>query len=229
LVIAGLQKLSLLDYPDRLCCTVFTAGCNFRCPFCHNSALIPFGAAPALSEADFFAFLAERRGRLEAVCLTGGEPLLQPDLPAFIKKLREAGYLVKLDTNGYRPEKLRRILAEGLVDYVAMDVKAAPGGYAAAAGVPVDVQKIEASAALLKSGAVPYEFRTTAVKGLHTPADFAAIGRWIRGAPRYFIQQFVDSGAVLSDEAAPLDPEEMRACLDAVLPYVPAARLRGLR
>ena len=228
--LGGLQKMTLLDFPGRVACTVFTAGCNFRCPFCHNSSLVVLPELPELSQDDFFAFLRKRQGLLDGVAITGGEPLLHPDMPEFLEKIRDLGYAVKLDTNGAFPDRLRTVLDAGLADYVAMDVKNRKEKYEQTAGVSGILSRVEESAALLMGGSTPFEFRTTLVDELHEPEDFAAIGRWIAGTERYFIQGFVDSGDILagSDAYHAASPEKAKACLEAIRPFVPAAQLRGV-
>ena len=228
--LGGLQKMTLLDFPGHVACTVFTVGCNFRCPFCHNSSLVVSPEVPELSQDDFFAFLQKRRGLLDGVAITGGEPLLHPDMPTFLRRIRDLGYAVKLDTNGAFPDRLEAILAEGLADYVAMDIKNSREKYERTAGVTGILPKVERSADLLRAGKTPFEFRTTLVDELHEPEDFAAIGRWIAGAERYFIQGFVDSGDILAGGGAfhAASPGKAKACLEAVLPYVPNAELRGV-
>ena len=226
--IQGFQKLTLLDYPGRTACTVFTGGCNLRCPFCHNADLVrtPM-AGPNLTD-EVITYLARRRGILDGVCITGGEPLLQPDLIDFLRQVKALGYAVKLDTNGSLPDRLAAVLDTGLVDYVAMDVKSSPAGYPAAVGGEADPAVYDRSIRLLRESGLPHEFRTTAVKGLHTPEDFTAIGQWLEGAPRYFIQRFVDSGNLLSDAAiSAFSDEEMQKLLNNVTSYIPNAQLRG--
>lgn len=226
--IAGLQSLTLLDYPGKVACTVFFAGCNLRCPYCHNAALVlPGLSPPPRTEESLLTFLQSRRGKLDGVCLTGGEPTLQKDLPALIRKIRAMGFLVKLDTNGTRPEVLKALLDESLLDYVAMDIKNAPDRYAETCGADV-LDEVEKSVALLRRGTVPYEFRTTVAHPYHTPRELAEIGRWLSGTPKYFIQPFVDSGSLVGRGAAPLSPQELGALLMAVLPQIPGAKLRGI-
>ena len=228
--LGGLQKMILLDFPGRVACTVFTVGCNFRCPFCHNSSLVLSPAVPELSQDDFFAFLEKRQGLLDGVAITGGEPLLQPDMPVFLEKIRTLGYAVKLDTNGAFPDRLRTVLEAGLVDYVAMDVKNSREKYEQTTGVAGILPQVEQSVALLRAGKTPFEFRTTLVDELHEPADFTAIGQWITGTERYFIQGFVDSGDILGggDCFHAASPEKAAACLEAVRPFVPNVKLRGV-
>ena len=225
--IQGFQKLTLLDYPGRTACTVFTGGCNLRCPFCHNADLVrtPL-ASPNLTD-EVLTYLARRQGILDGVCITGGEPLLQPDLEDFIRRIKELGYAVKLDTNGALPDRLAALLGTGLVDYVAMDVKSSPAGYAAAAGVDTDWTVFDRSIRILQDSGIAHEFRTTAVGGLHTPEDFTAIGEWLAGTSAYYIQRFVDSGRLLGDGFYPFSIEEMEHLLTIVREFVPAAQLRG--
>ncbi len=226
--IQGFQKLTLLDFPTHTACTVFTGGCNLRCPFCHNAALVRTPTAPKMEEDEIFTYLERRRGILDGVCITGGEPLLQPDLIPFLLKVKEMGYLVKLDTNGMLPARLAAVLAAGAVDYVAMDVKSSPDGYAKATGGVGDVTPFEESMNLLRESGISYEFRTTAVKGIHTVEDFSAIARWLRPDDPYFVQQFADSGELLGEGCTAFSPEEMRKILSAVQKYLPDASLRGV-
>ncbi len=225
--IDGLQKLTLLDFPGHTACTVFTPGCNFRCPFCHNASLVTLEAEETVTEEEFFKFLSSRHGILKGVAVTGGEPTLQKDLPAFLKKVKDLGFKTKLDTNGYLPEVLEGILDTGLADYVAMDIKSSREGYSRAVGTDVDVKRIERSVEMIKNSGVEYEFRTTAVKGIHSFSDFIAIGRWLGQVDRYFIQQFKDSGDILSF-GAPFSKEEMTALLAAARTGIPHAELRGM-
>lgn len=200
MLILGLNKTTLLDYPGCVAATIFTGGCNFRCPFCHNSGLVLMpSAGEAISEEEVLAFLKKRRNVLKGVCITGGEPTLQADLPDFISRIREIGYQVKLDTNGYKPETLKSLLEEGLLDYVAMDIKNSPDKYAVSSGMDgmehdFNLGKIRESVDLLMGGSVEYEFRTTVVRELHTLGDLVRIGEWIRGCRAYFLQKFQDQG-----------------------------------
>ena len=226
--IKGLQKLTLLDYPGRLAATVFLGGCNFRCPFCHNAALVVRSDGAEISEDELFAFLESRRGKLTGVCITGGEPTLNPSLPSFIKRIRALGYSVKLDTNGTNPDMLISLVRGGLVDYVAMDVKSSIDRYADVAGVPgLDTTPVERSIDFLLSAEVDYEFRTTVVRELHTPADIEAIGRRIKGARAYFLQPFKDSGDLIKDGFSSYSKAEISALLDIVKVYIPNAQIRG--
>lgn len=230
LKIGGLQKLTLLDYPEHVACTVFTVGCNFRCPFCHNSPLLSdVPQEEILDTSSFFSFLSKRKGILDGVAITGGEPLLQNDLESFIEEIRALGFKVKLDTNGSFPNKLKRLVDGHLVDYVAMDIKNAPEKLAETIGTSRFSEEIETSARFLMEGKVPFEFRTTAVHELHTPEDFAKIGAFIQGTERYFIQRFTDSGAILKAGLTAPSEEEMNAFLEAVKPFIPNAALRGVQ
>ena len=226
--VQGYQKLTLLDYPGRTACTVFTGGCNLRCPFCHNAGLVrtPL-AGPNLTD-EVLAYLQKRQGILDGVCVTGGEPLLQPDLEDFLRKVKEMGYAVKLDTNGMLPKRLEAILATKLVDYVAMDVKSSPDGYPAATGTDADVSAVTDSLSILRGSGIPYELRTTAVRGIHISADFHAIGEWIGEVPAYYIQRFVDSGQLLGSGFDAFTDEEMEHLLATVREQVPSAQLRGM-
>lgn len=228
--IQGLQKTTLLDYPEKVACAVFTAGCNFRCPFCHNASLVVnIPDESEITEEAFFSFLKKRQGILDGVCMTGGEPLLQPGIEDFIYKIKELGYAVKLDTNGSFPEKLRYLVEEKLVDYVAMDIKNSLDAYDATTGTDGRfLEAIEESVAFLKEGKVPYEFRTTVTKDFHTREHFEKIGQWIQGAEKYFLQFFVDSGDLIDSKICGCDEEEMKEFLSTVKTYVPNVRLRGI-
>ncbi|MCM1126819.1 MAG: anaerobic ribonucleoside-triphosphate reductase activating protein [Lachnospiraceae bacterium] len=199
MLLLGLNKTTLLDYPGCVAATVFTGGCNFRCPFCQNGGLVLEPAAgEALSEEELFSFLKKRKNILKGVCITGGEPAIQADLPDFLVRIKELGYRIKLDTNGYQPEALKRLMREGLLDYVAMDIKNCPDKYAVTVGRDCadgfDVGRIHESIHLLLDGGIQYEFRTTVVKELHTLEDLMKIGEWIRGCRAYFLQKFQDNG-----------------------------------
>ena len=229
MIIKGLQKTTLLDFPGKVACTVFTAGCNFRCPFCHNATLvISPDMSELIAEDEFFAFLKKRVGILDGVCITGGEPLLQRDVEEFIKKIRELGLAVKLDTNGAYPERLKAIINQGLVDYVAMDIKNSKEKYALTAGADVNIDKISKSVDILMTSGVEYEFRTTVVRELHSHDDINSIGKWIAGAQRYFLQSFIDSGELIGDGYSAHTQQDMGALLDIAKQYVPSAALRGI-
>lgn len=225
--VQGYQKMTLLDFPGRVACTVFAGGCNLRCPFCHNADLVRHPVAVASMEAEVLEFLERRRGLIDGVCITGGEPLLQPDLLSFVQRVKDLGYLVKLDTNGMLPKRLAEVLRSGLLDYVAMDVKSSPRGYPLAVGCDVDVAAIEESIRLIQESGIAHEFRTTAVKGIHTVEDFAEIGRWIGRDELYFIQGFRDSGNLLSGGCQAFSNAETEALLGAAKQYLPRAAVRG--
>lgn len=228
--IQGLQKLTLLDYPGKMACTLFTAGCDLRCPFCHNASLVINPAdVPAYSVDDIIAFLKKRIGILEGVAITGGEPLMQADISDFIKQIRELGYLVKLDTNGTFPKRLKSLVNEGLVDYVAMDIKSGPSGYGQCVGIGgYDISKIIESKDFLLEGNVDYEFRTTVVKGLHSVSDFNEIAEFIRGAKKYYLQHFKDSGDLISFGLDSFSKEEMKEFMNIVSPFVDQCEIRGI-
>lgn len=199
--IHGFNKTTLLDYPEHVACTVFTGHCNMRCPFCHNGDLVLMpGGQPAVSEEEFFAFLNKRKNVLEGVAITGGEPTLQKDLPEFIARIKETGLLVKLDSNGMKPEILRTLIEEKLVDYLAMDIKSDKAHYGECTGLPgIDLKPVEESVSLLMENRVPYEFRTTVLKPFHNRETFEGIADWIGGCERYFLQSYVDSHRILRD------------------------------
>ena len=193
--IHGFNKTTLLDYPEHIAATVFTGGCNFRCPFCHNGELVLDPARqPSVAEEEVLSYLKKRQGILQGVCVTGGEPTLQRDLRRFLQKIKDLEYPIKLDTNGYMPGVLWELLQEHLIDYVAMDIKASRDHYARAAGLPhMDISRIEESIGILKSSGILYEFRTTVVKGIHRVEEFEDIGRWIEGCPAYYLQNYQEN------------------------------------
>jgi pyruvate formate lyase activating enzyme len=190
--LGGYQKLTLIDFPGTIATTVFTVGCSFRCGFCHNPELVIKSQFPALNnlEEEFFEHLAKRKGKLEGVCITGGEPTIQPDIIEFIKKIKAMGFKVKLDSNGTRPDVLRKILKEKLIDFVAMDIKNSPERYSETVGLKVDIARIKLSVEMIMNSGVPYEFRTTVVPGIHTQQDFVKIAKWIKGAKAYYLQEY---------------------------------------
>ena len=228
--IQGLQKVTLLDFPGRVACTVFLAGCNFRCPFCHNASLVTHVDPDRnIPEEEILSFLKKRRGVLDGVCITGGEPLLAPGLDSFIRKIKDLGYEVKLDTNGSNAERLKTLAGSGMIDYVAMDIKNAPGKYGMTIGIDgYDMSNIFKSVDYLMSGSVPFEFRTTVVREFHKREDFEEIGRWLKGAPAYYLQGFVDSGDVIRPGLRAYTKEIMEQALGIVKKYIPAAELRGV-
>ena len=212
----GFQKLTLLDFPGHVACTLFTAGCNLRCPFCHNASLVThINRSERLDTEEILSYLKKRRGLLDGVCISGGEPLLQDGLEDFIRAVKDMGYAVKLDTNGSLPARLEHLLDEGLLDYVAMDIKNCKEKYDATAGCEGFLPAVERSVSLLLSGKIPYEFRTTVTNETHTPEDIAQICTWIRGAERYFLQNFKDSGDILSGGLSPVTEQTMTRMLQA--------------
>lgn len=229
--ICGLQKLAMVDFPGKLAATVFTGGCNLRCPFCHNALLVNrLEENPEThSVEEVLDFLKKRKGFLDGVVLSGGEPLLQSGVADFLAAIKAMGFAVKLDTNGCYPEKLKEILDRGLVDYVAMDIKNSREKYALTVGIPAfDITPIEQSVQLLKNSGIDYEFRTTIVKEFHTAQDLVSIGQWLDGSPRYFLQQFVDSGDLVGSGCTAVEPLELQAFADLVRPYFKEVSLRGI-
>ncbi len=228
--IHGFNKTTLLDYPGHVAATVFTGGCNFRCPFCHNGELVlKPETQPLIPEEEVLAHLKKRQGILEGVCITGGEPTLQPDLADFMIKVKEWGYLVKLDTNGYEPKTLRQLLAEGLLDYVAMDIKASPENYENAAGCPkLDFSRIEESIGILKNCNIPYEFRTTVVQGIHTVSEFAAIGRLLEGSRACYLQAFRENENVIQAGFSAFSEDDMMKVREIMKSYIDEVQFRGM-
>ena len=230
MIIKGLAKLTLLDYPGKVACTVFTGGCNFRCPFCHNASLVTRpGDVDSIDEEEFFSFLAKRRGVLEGVCVTGGEPMLMPDLVDFLERIKLFGYSVKLDTNGSFPEKLIHLVEAGLVDKVAVDIKNSPESYGKTVGIEnYDLTPVLKTVEYLKADHVDYEFRTTVVKELHSAENMESIGRWIAGAKAYYLQQFIDSGDLIGCGLSAPEKAEMESYLAIVKKYVSNSHIRGM-
>jgi pyruvate formate lyase activating enzyme len=227
--LCGLQKTTLLDYPGHVAATIFLGGCNFLCPFCHNSSLIGGDVTPSFSEDDIMDFLKKRKGILEGVCITGGEPTLNGDLEPFIETIKDLGYLVKLDTNGYQPQVLKTLVSHELLDYVAMDIKAGKDNYQKASGMAgIRMEQVEKSAAFLMEGHVPWEFRTTTVKGIHTQEDFLTIGQWLQGSSHYYLQNYVESEDVLCPGYESFSRRELEDFIDILTPYLPNASLRGV-
>ncbi len=226
--IHGLQKMTLLDYPGKVACTVFLGGCEFRCPFCHNWELIDMSAPAIMDDTELLKFLETRRGLLDGVAFTGGEPLLRKDLPELIRRIRDMGFLIKLDTNGNNPEPLAAVVGEGLIDYVAMDIKNSPERYGETIGLPgYDISNVLASAEFLLKGSVEYEFRTTVVKQFHDRESFEKIGEWIKGAEKYYLQVFVDRETVPYSGLESYTKEEMEEFLNIVKKSVKHAEIRG--
>ena len=229
MVIHGLQKMTLLDFPGKVACTIFLGWCDFRCPFCHNWELID-GSAPAeLDDEKLLDFLKKRRGLLEGVAITGGEPMLNKDLPELMRKIRELGYPVKVDTNGNHPEMLRRVIDDKLVDYIAMDVKNSRERYAQTIGLEeFDTSNVEKSIGIIMGSGIEYEFRTTVVEQLHDNDSFKGIGTLIEGAERYFLQKFTDRDTVPFEGLSAPSDDKMREYLETVRPFVKEVQLRGV-
>lgn len=229
MIIKGFQKLTLLDYPGRTACTVFTGGCNFRCPFCHNALLVTEQDDDFYPEEAVFEHLRLRKNVLDGVAVTGGEPLLQKDIERFLYEIKEMGYAVKLDTNGSFPEKLKGILEIGLADYVAMDIKNSPSRYAETIGVKnFDIAPIQESINILRDSGVDYEFRTTVTENFHTIDDMRELSLWIKDTPKYFLQNFVDSGQLIDNTCKGVPKATMYEMLDVVRLNIPDAQIRGL-
>jgi pyruvate formate lyase activating enzyme len=229
MLIKGLQKTTLLDFPGRVACTVFTGGCNFRCPFCHNASLVTkLDDAPDIPEQEVLSYLSKRKGILDGVCITGGEPLLQPDIISFLEKIKKLNLLIKIDTNGSRAEILEKIISLGLADYIAMDIKNSFDKYAMTCGLNTIPENTDKSIDLIMNCGIPYEFRTTVVKELHDPDDIQKIAERIKGANGYFLQGFIDSGNVIGGTFSAYTPKEMDQLLKIAQKYVPNASLRGI-
>lgn len=229
MIIKGLQKTTLLDFPEKLACVVFTGGCNFRCPFCHNASLVLHpNDAGEISEDEFFSYISKRKNMLDGVCITGGEPLLCPGIEEFMQKIKNEGLAVKLDTNGTFPKKLKSIIDNNLVDYVAMDIKNSKEKYALTAGVDKFPTEIEESINIIMNSAPDYEFRTTVVKEMHTKEDLIDIAHWIKGTKKYFLQSYVDSGDTIKPGFSAYSPQEMLDMLKDVKKILPVASLRGI-
>lgn len=228
--ICGLQKVTLLDYPGKVACTVFTAGCNFRCPFCHNKGLVTeIPEEHAIREEEFFAFLDKRKGVLDGVCITGGEPLLQPDLEEFLTIIKGKGYVIKLDTNGSFTLALKNLASKGLIDYVAMDIKNSKEKYFQTVGLDIcSIKDIEESIDFLLKGTIPYEFRTTVVKEYHEKEDFLKIAEWIKNPERYYLQGFVDSENVIKKGLKGYSLEELEVFANALRKKMPFVEIRGV-
>ena len=233
-MIAGLQKMTLLDYPGKVACTVFLQGCNYRCPFCHNSELLPRKGEEFMTEEEFLSFLKKRQGLLDAVCVSGGEPTLYKDLPRLLKAIKDLGYLVKLDTNGSDPRKLKALVKDGLIDYVAMDIKNSPAHYGETVGLSrVDMEAIDESIRFLLSDAVAYEFRTTVVAQLHDDASISEMGAWLssllpgKKPAQLFLQKFVDRDTVIFSGLSAPDEEQMKGFVSLLAPFVEKVAIRG--
>ncbi len=226
--IGGLMKLTLLDYPGKVACTVFLEGCNFRCPFCHNSDMAQCNSPDEMTKEEFFGFLKKRQGILDGVCVSGGEPLMGDEVFDFLGEIKALGYSIKLDTNGSFPQRLKKAVEAGLCDYVAMDIKNSPGKYELTAGCDkVNFETVKESIALLKKSAIPHEFRTTVVKDFHTTEDVRKIAEIAGGSP-YFIQPFRDGETVMRAGLKEFEPEEIKELLAAALQLAPQTKVRGI-
>lgn len=230
MILHGFQKMTLLDFPGKVACTVFTGGCNFRCPFCHNALLVTeLGQSERYSEEEILDFLQKRKGLLDGVAITGGEPLISDDILFFAEKVKKIGFAVKLDTNGSFPERLKRAVSECLVDYVAMDIKNSKEHYAETAGLSFfEMAPIEESVDFLLQGNVDYEFRTTVVNGFHTVESIKNAAQWIKGAKRYYLQSFIDSGMLIKEGITGVPKEEMLLMKNAASEFVSSVELRGI-
>lgn len=230
MIIHGFNKLTLLDYPEKMACTIFTGGCNFRCPFCHNASLVLNKVTqPVISEEEVLEVLKNRTKVLEGVCITGGEPTLQKDLPLFIEKIKDLGYLVKLDTNGYRPGMLKYLLDSKLIDYAAMDIKNSKGKYSLSAGIDnIDLSPIEESINYIMNSNITYEFRTTVIAEHHTKEDFLSIADWLKGAKAYYLQAFKDSGDLLCGGLTGYSINELTEIKELIKDYFLKIEIRGV-
>lgn len=227
---SGFQKLTLLDFPGKVACTLFTSGCNLRCPFCHNASLVThIDNTNIYKKEEIISYLKKRSGILEGVCISGGEPLLQPDIEGFIKEVKDLGFLVKLDTNGFFPDKLISLVEKGLIDYVAVDFKSSYENYRVATGIEnLDISPFKRTVEFLLSGKVEFEFRTTVVAGIHKTQDIVEIAKTIKGAKRYFLQSFVDSGDLIGDGFCAFSPTEMEKMAVLARDFVPNTEIRGI-
>ena len=210
MTINGMQKLTLLDYPGNVACLIFTQGCNFRCPFCHNSGLLDMNNnCEKIDEKEVFKYLEKRKGLLDGVCISGGEPLLQKDIEYFIRKVKDLGYKVILDTNGSSPKKLKQLIEEGLIDYVAMDIKNDFLNYDKTAGMCTNIDNIKKSIEIIENSNIEYEFRTTIVKQFHDVGKLEKIIQYIGPNARYYIQNYQDCSSVLQRGLDGFDEEEL--------------------
>lgn len=228
--ICGWNKTTLLDYPGKVAATIFLGGCNFRCPFCHNSSLVlHFREIPGISMEELLAFLKKRKGILDGVCVTGGEPTIDPELDTLLREIKHLGYLVKLDSNGTRPQVLKNLVKDGLVDMIAMDIKSSPENYGKVAGVnTVPMERIQESIDFLMSGSIPYEFRTTVVRELHSQEDFRSIGKWLSGAEAYYLQAYKNSPEVLKPGFSSYTREELEHFRSLLQNDIPSTEIRGI-
>lgn len=226
----GFQKMTLLDFPGKVACTVFTGGCNLRCPFCHNALLVTqLESSDVISDFEVLSFLEKRKGLLDGICITGGEPLLHNSIECFIKKVKELGFLVKLDTNGCYPERLKNLVEQNLVDYVAVDIKNSKVKYQQTVGIQdFDISSVEETVDYLLEGHVDYEFRTTIVQEFHTTQDIVDVAKWIKGAPRYFLQNFIDSGNLICNDMHEVERETIYKMCEMAKEFIPETQIRGI-
>lgn len=228
--ICGLNKTTLLDYPGLVAATIFLGGCNFRCPFCQNGALVLHPETePEINPHEVLAFLKKRKGILDGVCITGGEPTLAADLSDFLEEIKSLGYLIKLDTNGSRPDVVRKLAGKGLIDKVAMDIKSSPKHYPVLTGrEEIRLDAIKETAEFLLHGNLDYEFRTTVVKELHKESDFREIGSWLAGAKAYYLQAYKDSAGVLQPGFSSYSFQELQHFQEILLETIPLVEIRGI-
>ena len=231
MLIGGLQKTTLIDYPGKIAATVFLIGCNFRCPFCYSSELVlpeKIKNQPEFSEKDFFKFLKSRKELLESVVICGGEPTINKDLPDFIKKIKKMGFLVKIDTNGSNPQMLKILIDQKLIDYVAMDIKGPKEKYDEFTGKKVNIRKIQKSIDILKEGRIDYEFRSTIVPSLHTRGDILNMAKWIKGAKKYYLQNFRPEKTIepLFEKTKPYPQEFLLEIQKTISPFFEICRIR---
>lgn len=228
--VGGFQKTSLIDFPDEISSIIWTIGCNFKCPFCYNKNLVE-GKLKEISEDEIFLYLKKRQGLVDGVAITGGEPLIQKDIIDFIKKIKSLNYLVKLDTNGTNPEKLKELIDKKLIDYVSMDIKAPKEKYKKLAGTDVDIKKIEKSINFLKNSKIEYEFRTTFVPDLLKKEDVLEIAKWLKGSKKFYLQQFKINPPLLSSKIEKLKPyqkEYLFETIEEIKPYFDFCNVRGI-
>lgn len=229
--ICGFNKTTLLDYPEHLACGIFLGGCNFQCPFCQNATLVLApGSQPSIDKGEILKHLKKRRGILEGICISGGEPTLAPDLLSFMEEIKELGYNIKLDTNGYKPNIVKESIEKKLVDYIAMDIKSSLDEYPILCGKPnMDVQQIAETVSMIQTTGIAHEFRTTVVNPYHTEASFETIGKWLQGDSKYYLQKYKDSGDVIQPEGlSAYSHEKMLRFKEILLPYLPNTHLRGM-